>query len=457
MKVGAVIVIAAILGFLGNMMFRQEVPKQELAVFEVKAGEKPLVNPMKGWAPFSDNSNTDYPASMAFVLIRWSELEPEEGVFRFEELETEKNLGFWREQGARFIIRLVCDYPGKENHMDIPEWLFEKTGGDGQWYDNDYGKGYAPNYGNPVFREEHGRMLQAVGDYYRDDGQVAVVQLGSLGHWGEWHVNHGAGLKEFPPEAITNKYVEQYREAFPGKLLMLRRPYAAGEQYQMGLFNDSFGVRSSHEEWLSWVEDGYVSEQTGETLAGMPEFWRYGPSGGGFSSNMEMEDYFGDYYSRVYELMRRSHTSFLGPHCPREKLSLRAGNHVNQMARDMGYCFALKSGAIGYSGQSQRLKLTVYGENSGVAPFYLDWPVEIMLRGQDGTEVYRNTCYPGVSSWMPGDWSMEVTLEGTDSLPAGTYQVTFAILDPLTGKPGISLANQGGEDRRYVLGSFELK
>ena len=83
--------------------------------------------------------------------------------------------------------------------------------------------------------------------------------------------------------------------------------------------------------------------------------------------------------------------------------------------------------------------------------------MEITLRGQDGAEVYRNTCNPGISSWMPGNWSMEAALEGTENLPAGTYQVTFAILDPLTGKPGISLANQGGEDRRYVLGSFELK
>ncbi len=45
MKVGAAIVIAGILGVLGNMMFRREVPQQELAVFEAVQGKSPLSIP----------------------------------------------------------------------------------------------------------------------------------------------------------------------------------------------------------------------------------------------------------------------------------------------------------------------------------------------------------------------------------------------------------------------------
>lgn len=138
--------------------------------------------------------------------------------------------------------------------------MLERTGGDGQWYDNGYGKRYTSNYDDPILREEHGRILQAVGDYYRDDRQVVVIQLGSLGRWGERCVNHDVGLRELPPETIMDKYVEQCREAFPGKFLMLWRPYTAGEYYRTGLFNDSLGIRSSHEEWLSRVENGHMPE-----------------------------------------------------------------------------------------------------------------------------------------------------------------------------------------------------
>lgn len=456
MKIGAAVMMAAILGFMGKLLWmKMEGPGVSETVLQIAAGEKPLTNPLKGWVPFSDNSSTDYPASMAFVLIRWSELETEEGVFRFEELEEETNMTYWREQGARFVIRLVCDYPSSESHMDIPQWLYEKTGEDGQWYDNEYGKGYSPNYGNVVFREAHGRMLQAVGDHYGNDEQVAVVQLGSLGHWGEWHVNHEAGIKTFPTEAVTDQYVEQYRTSFPGKLLMLRRPYAIGSRYQLGLYNDSFGKSRSHEEWLSWIADGYVSEQTQENLAGMPEFWKYGISGGEFASGVSMETYFGSHYSQVYELMQKSHTSFLGPHCPREALSPAAGERVNRMARDMGYCFALKTCTISEFGTNQNLKLTIQGENAGVAPFYFDWPVEITMRDETGNEVFRRRYHPGISSWLPGNWTMEAVLEGTESLPEGAYQITFAIIDPLTDQPGIRLANQGEEGLRYLMGTFE--
>ena len=63
------------------------------------------------------------------------------------------------EQGIRFIIRIVCDYPGRETHMDIPRWLYEKTYEDGDWYDISYGKGYAPNYSNPVFIQQNSTRL----------------------------------------------------------------------------------------------------------------------------------------------------------------------------------------------------------------------------------------------------------------------------------------------------------
>lgn len=458
MKVGAAVILAAILGFVGKVLWTKwEGPGVNQTVLEIEAGEKPLYNPLKGWAASSGNTSMDYPASMAFVLIRWSELETEEGVFRFEELEKEKNMDFWREQGARFIIRLVCDYPGSESHMDIPEWLYEKTGQDGQWYDNSYGKGYSPNYGNPVFRGEHERMLKAVGEHYREDEQVAVVQLGSLGHWGEWHVNHGAGIRPFPSESITNQYVEQYRAAFPGKLLMLRRPYAIGETCQMGLYNDSFGDVESHEEWLSWIEDGYFSGQTKENLAGMPGFWTYGISGGEFASGVDMETYFGSRFSQVYELMQKSHTSFLGPQCPREALSRTAGEHVNQLCRDMGYCFALKTCTVQNLGKNQNFELIIQGENLGVAPFYFDWPVEITMRDEAGAEVFCQRYDPEISSWLPGEWTMEAKLDGTEQLPARVYELTFAIIDPLTDQPGIRMANMVEENLRYSMGSFELK
>ncbi len=77
--------------------------------------------------------------------------------------------------------------------MDIPKWLYEKTGGDGTWYEGAYGKGFAPDYNNELLIRYHSLAVQAMGEHLGKDGLIAFVELGSLGHWGEWHVNYGTG------------------------------------------------------------------------------------------------------------------------------------------------------------------------------------------------------------------------------------------------------------------------
>ena len=64
------------------------------------------------------------------------------------------------------MFRFVCDKPSDEAHRDIPDWLYEKTGGDGTAYDMDYGKGYSPNYDNETFIRAHERAIKALGERY---------------------------------------------------------------------------------------------------------------------------------------------------------------------------------------------------------------------------------------------------------------------------------------------------
>lgn len=90
--------------------------------------------------------------------------------------------------------------------MDIPDWLYAQTG-DGSWYSTDYGKGYSPDYNNATFRAAHRRVLAALGEHFGTDGFVTYVELGSLGHWGEWHIKTGEGLVPMPDEAIRDEYV----------------------------------------------------------------------------------------------------------------------------------------------------------------------------------------------------------------------------------------------------------
>ena len=216
--------------------------------------ESAFPNAQIGYAPGVLDSGTEG-ATLRYLGLTWRQLEPEEGAYAWEAIEQTCHLAELRAQGVHLVLRISCDEPGDEAHLDIPDWLYEQTG-TGRWYDIAYGKGYAPDYTDPVFFAAHERLLRAVGERLGADGFVSYVELGSLGHWGEWHVKSGEGLPSMPDEAVRDRYAALYREAFPQAALLMRRPFRFAAEHGLGLYNDMTGLPEDTEEWLGWIACG---------------------------------------------------------------------------------------------------------------------------------------------------------------------------------------------------------
>lgn len=426
--------------------------------YTVLPDEKPAVNPLKGWAPWSVSAaDAEYPVSMAFVLMKWSEIEPQEGVYEFAALEEKLHMDELREQGIRFVLRIVCDYPSDTEHMDIPRWLYDKTYGDGQWYDNSYGKGYSPNYYNPEFMEAHRRLIGELGNVYGEDGQIAFIELGSLGHWGEWHVNASSGIEEFPESVVTDKYVQHYLDNFDASRLLLRRPFDIGADRRMGLYNDSFGQTDSHELWLDWIANGYVSDQNQEFLAGMPDFWKYAPSGGEFSSAADVSYYFTEGLKETGEFIRQSHTTFIGPHCGVSLQEEACAAGIRELVSEMGYCFRVNEAVLTRKFFHKNLFLKFELENIGVAPIYENWKMMVRIQDSDGKAVYDGLYDIGLNQILPGKKDISITIEGAE-LEKGDYEIIIGFADPLTGNAGIRLANKSEDNEfEYKIMEFTVR
>lgn len=422
--------------------------------YQVPAAEKPVANPLKGWAPWISTDETKYPSTMAFVLWTWSEIEPQEGVFDFAALEEETGMDVLRERGKRFVIRIVSDYPTDEKHMDIPQWLYDKTYGDGTWYDNSYGKGYSPDYNNPIFLEAHEKLIAAFAAYYKDDPALACVELGSLGHWGEWHVDTSAGIAEFPVSAVTDRYVKHYLDGFAAAKLVLRRPYGIAAENHLGLYNDSFGYKKSHTQWLSWIEQGYISDQNGEQLPAMTDFWKYAPSGGEFASVYETEYYFGEGFADTMELLYESHTTFIGPHGGAKIEKEELAEQILTMSREMGYCFQISSTEWKKKLFSGDYLFTLHLENIGIAPIYENWPLLVKIKDEAGNTVWEQRFDIALTELLPGKKDIELTLQNV-KLVRGTYSVEAGVIDPLTDRPGIRFAN-GNETEECLYKVMEV-
>jgi len=223
-----------------------------------------LENPGMGWVfHFYDNVPANYGSKLAaadtirdfpglttvYLRIPWSYLEPEEGKFNWSVLDSPAQR--WISEGKKTAFRFSCS----ESWMRYatPEWV-HKAGAKG--YNFLPGKGvtddgpfWEPDYNDPVFLEKHGRFLAAAAARYDGAPEVAFIDVGSFGVWGEGHTFSSTGLK-YSAETVKN-HIDLYCRHFSKTLLAANDdfsfqgddviPYALGKG--MALRDDSILVQ----------------------------------------------------------------------------------------------------------------------------------------------------------------------------------------------------------------------
>ena len=408
-------------------------------VKEYERTEEVFGNPLMGYAPCAWNTTVSDDVSLLYMDITWAELEPEEGQYNWESIDKENQLSRWRKEGKHIVLRFVCDVPGQEKHMDIPEWLYEKIDHEGTWYDAEFGKGFAPDYNNEEMIRYHAKAVEALGEHLGKDGLISYIELGSLGHWGEWHVNYSAGIQRLPNEAVRKQYVVPWTGAFPDAMLLMRRPFSHASEYGMGLYNDMAGHPDETEVWLREIENGGDLTQTDEknALISMHDFWKTAPVGGELTSSFSMEDLLETNLDQTAALIRESHTTFLGPHVANNQYL--QGYHT--VLKNMGYRLRISEAVL--SNKLKGTKLSMTWANDGTAPFYKDWPVWVYVTDENGDTIEKKLVEMKLSSILPGESvKTEICLETKKlvDLAGKKYNIRIGVEDPMTGKENLRLA-----------------
>lgn len=206
-----------------------------------KATDEALVNPDMGFVMFHySNRQWGYGqrlergdtldwfpgTSCAYFRLPWSLIEPEEGKFRWDIIDSYARP--WIAAGKQIGFRITCCEA--RYRFATPEWV--KNAGAKGWFFNMkkmheiYGKNpsegspdlWEPDYGDPVFLEKLEKFLQAMGRRYDGKPYVAFVDIGSVGMFGEGHTR--AYLPELKklgrdPEAAFHRHYEIFRRCFP--------------------------------------------------------------------------------------------------------------------------------------------------------------------------------------------------------------------------------------------------
>lgn len=462
--VSIAIMLCMVLGFPGEAM----VTKAATTTYYPVESNEILTNPYMGWVPAATVTNHVQPHTMVYASLLWSELEPDaKGGYDWAGFEARNNFDYWRSKGVKINIRFYMDLPTTTSHMDIPQWLYNAMGSTkGTYYDCSIGKGFSPDYTDPVLISEHERVIAAIAERYNNDTDIAFIQIGSLGHWGEWHCwpynsSDGGPSGVFPAESISNQYVTHYLQSFSSGKLCMRRSTQLAANNGMGLFNDMFGETASTEAsgwgWLWQINNGYLDD-LGQTQPAMPDFWKYGPSGGEFGNGNSALYLTNEKIDETIRLAQVSHTSWLGPCCPADlEVNGTYQENIDRLLKTIGYRFVLESVSHATTAAAgSTMNVTMNWSNKGVAPFYFQWPLRLGLADANGVITYT-TATEDIRNWLPGTTTVNADLIVPSTVQSGTYTLVVALIDPATNQPGINLAIGGKRaDGWYALDTITV-
>jgi len=195
-----------------------------------------LQNPGMGWVcHFYDNSEKSYGArlepsdslawfpgcSVVYLRIQWSTLEPEEGVFNWALLDTPAQR--WIARGGKVAFRISCS-----EHQDrraTPEWV-EKAGAKGVRWNllkgpAPDGRYWDPDYLDPVFLDKLDRFLAAFAARYDGNPDVAFIDIGSFGLYGEGHTLFSSKMPHDREVECLKRHIDLHVKHFKKTLLAL--------------------------------------------------------------------------------------------------------------------------------------------------------------------------------------------------------------------------------------------
>lgn len=449
-----------------------------------------LVNPGMGWtlhfySNFIENygsklepSDTldDWPGiSTIYLRVPWSFLEPKEGEFNWTLFDTPAQR--WIAKGKKIAIRVSCSESWLR--YATPKWV-QDAGAKG--IDFEFGKGpkpggplWDPDYLDPVFLEKLDRFLAGMARRYDGSPNVAFIDIGSFGMWGEGHTGFSSRLNDEQTLAVVKRHIDLPKKHFQKTLLCISDDVAGagkrGGPYPAMDYALAHGVTMRDDSILvqpppnSWYHAD-MAQAFWPRLPVILEHEHFGPSKqrkawSGALLEQSVEDY---------------HAAYMSIHWwPREELAenLETVARINQR---LGYRIQLKEIAFPAEAKlGEPFTVETGWANAGVTPCYPGGFWSLTLRDAKGglasAHVDESFDFRQLPVGKPGEAPVKklasrftvafrhVDPRGTHAPPTkpGVYDM-FVSVGARDGTPVIALplANPDGQ-RRYKVGQITLR
>jgi hypothetical protein len=393
-------------------------------------------NPLKGFMPYAGSYST-FPYSMEWSYLPLRSLMS--GPTNFDWSSLENLLSTDAGRGHQTVFRVYLDYPTLPT--GIPQYLLDA--GLATYSYDDYGNNgvsVCPDYSNTLLQAALTNFIGALGARYDGDPRVGFITVGLLGFWGEWHTFPHTNW--FASAAVQNDVLAAYGLAFSKTKLLVRWPSGTNPSARLiGYHDDSFAYETIDPP--SYMFLGLLK------AAGETNKWKTQPIGGEVypPNQLCMWDSTqtncvppGQAFSNCVALTHASWMLNQGVFNPgftgtKQALAL-AGS------KSLGYELYVSNAVIADASVSGPLNATLRITNTGVAPFYYDWPVLLGALDSSSNLVKTWTTSWRLSTILPGStntiWSWSQPKHG---LAAGQYKLLLSAQNSMSNGMPIGFAN----------------
>jgi len=451
MKTYLVLIISLLMAAALHCCLSPAAEQGKVNVFPKETDEL-LANPGMGWQTFHRFADEDknleaLPSTSAYFRFYWKEIEPAEGEIDFAKLD--RLLARAKKAGQRLAFRVMCAGT-RSDYIYVPQWLKDK-GCKGFEYRRKNGpKHWVPDMDDPVFQKAHFRLIEELGKRYDGHPDLDLVDIGSVGLWGEWHMS-GTGV-DVPSLKTRRAIIDVYCKAFP------RTP-------RVMLIGDEAGMKHAISKGCGWRADclgdmggfsknwchmkNFYPQQIEKTGAGAA--WKTSPVA--FETCWDMRKWKQEGWDipYIFDYALNYHVSYLNNKSAPIPKGTRG--EVEGLLRKIGYRLVLRGLEHPKSASlASRLKVSMLWENVGVAPPYKDYLLAFRLTHLESKKTSVFVSDTSVKGWLPGRIETAESLELPEGLKTGLYELAVAVIDPLTKDPAIRLAIAGrAEDGWYPL------
>ena len=444
-----------------------------------------LVNPHMGWTMhYYSNKLSNYGSRLApsdtlddfpglsvvYLRVPWSTIQPEEGKFHWEVLDTPAQR--WIEKGKRVAFRISAEESWLE--YATPKWVRE-NGAKG--YDVKLGaqKIWEPRFDDPVFLEKVENFVSEMAKRYDGKPYVDFVDVGHFGMWGEGHtVFTEAITKAKYTLEVKKKHIDIYLQYFKNTLLCISDDFAGhdkpGRNFPITDYALSKGVTLRDDSIMvqKYPRNWYHSEMAQEFWPKLPvilEHEHYGASldRGAWDKALflkSIEDYHASYMSIHWwpRVLLKENRDVI------DKINLRMGYRLNvdevswPQSVTIGEPFIISSTwknvgvAPCYGGGF--LCYTLKDEKGGIAAVLVDdqfdfRQLQVAQPGKSVTKELNSIVEIGAEI---------VLIENKDArnIPVGSFDIYFSVGNR-DGTPVYELPyNECDGHKRYKLGTIKV-